>query len=82
MKSRRISRTTTISFPPRLYKVILQLVRQKGMTKSELVRDALRRYQREEESWQEILVYGRRRAAAAGIKNEEDVERLIDESRK
>lgn len=81
MKTERISRTTTISLPPKIYKVFMRLAQKKGMTKSELVRDALRRYQKEEESWQGILTYGRRKALEAGIKTEEDVERLIDESR-
>lgn len=81
MKTRRISRTTTISLPPRIYKIFMRLARKKGMTKSELIRDALRRYQKEEEDWQEVLTYGRRKASEAGIQREEDIERLIDESR-
>ncbi len=81
MKTQRISRTTTISLPPKIYKIFRRLAQQKGMTKSELIRDALRRYQKEEENWQEILTYGRRKASAAGIKTEEDVEQFIDESR-
>ena len=79
--TRRISKTTTISMPPRLYRIFIQLARRKGMTQSELIRDALRRYQREEETWQEILAYGRRQASKVGIRTEDDVESLIDESR-
>ena len=80
--SERISRTTTISLPPRIYKIFMQLARKKGMTKSELIRDALRRYQKEEDNWQGLLTYGRHKAAEAEIKSSEDIERLIDESRK
>lgn len=58
------------------------MAKTKGMTKSELFREALRRYQRDEQEWRDLLEYGRRKAEAAGIKTEEDVERLIDESRK
>ena len=82
MKTGRISRTTTISLPPRLYKIFVQLAQKKGMTKSELIRDALRRYQREEENWQDILTYGRRKASEAGIKTPEEVEQLIDGARR
>ena len=52
------------------------------MTRSELFREALRRYRRDEQEWQDLLDYGRRKAEAAGIGSEEDVERLVDESRK
>ena len=81
MQTRRFSRTTTISLPPKIYKIFMRLAQKKGMTKSELIRDALRRYQKEEENWQEVLTYGRRKASVAKIKTEKDVERLIDESR-
>lgn len=82
MRTQRISKTTTISLPPSLYREAIKLAKDKGMTKSELFREALRRYQRDEQEWQDLLEYGRRMAEASGIKSEEDVERLIDESRK
>ena len=82
MKIQRISRTTTISLPPTLYGEALKLAKAKGMTRSELFREALRRYQRDEQEWQTLAEYGRLKAAAAGIDSEDDVERLIDESRK
>lgn len=82
MPTPRISKTTTISLPPGLYKEVLKMAGAKGMTKSELFRDALRRYQRDEQEWQDLREYGRRKAEAAGIRTEEDVERAIDEPRK
>ena len=81
MSKKRISRTTTISLPPKLYKEVLRMAREKGMTKSELFREALRTYQVHERQWEELLAYGRRKAKDAGIRTEEDIERLIDESR-
>ncbi len=47
---------------------------------SELVREALRYYERER-SWAETNAYGRARAEALGIR-EEDVDRLIHEYRR
>ena len=82
MHTHRISKTTTISLPPSLYRDVLRMASAKGMTKSELFREAIRRYQRDEAEWQDILEYGRRKAQAAGIRSEEDIESLIDESRK
>lgn len=81
MRTARVSKTTTISLPPRLYREALGLAKAKGMTRSELFRDALRRYQRDEQEWQGLLAYGRRKAAAAGIHTEAEVERIIDATR-
>lgn len=78
----RESKVVTISLPPQLYKRTLKLAKAKGMTRSELFREALRRYQAEEQEWQALLAYGRRKAAEASIQTEKDVERLIDESRR
>ena len=58
------------------------MAKAKGMTYSELFRDALRRYQRDELEWQGLLSYGRTKAAKAGIRTEKAVERLIDAFRK
>ena len=80
MKTERISKTTTISLPPKLYKEVQRLARKNGMTKSELFRVALRRYQREEREWEELFAYGRRKARETGIKPE-DIEDIVDEIR-
>ena len=78
----RNSKVLTISLPPRLFERIMKTAKSKGMTRSELVREALRRYETEEQEWQVLFDYGRRKAQAAGIRTEEDVERLIDASRR
>jgi metal-responsive CopG/Arc/MetJ family transcriptional regulator len=82
MTSGRTSKTTTISLPPKVYSEMDRLARIKGMTRSELLRDALRRYQKEEADWRELVSYGGGKAAQMGIRTAEDVERLIDDSRK
>ncbi|MHB2025799.1 MAG: ribbon-helix-helix protein, CopG family [Elusimicrobiota bacterium] len=81
MRQQRISKTTTISLPPSLYQEVIRMAKTKGMTKSEMLRAAWRRYSRQEHEWADILAYGRRKAEEAQIRNEEDVERLIDEIR-
>ena len=78
----RNSRVVTISLPPTLLARVLKTAKAKGMTRSELVREALRRYEREEQEWQALLAYGQRKAKTASIRTEEDVERLIDEGRR
>jgi metal-responsive CopG/Arc/MetJ family transcriptional regulator len=82
MQTARTSFTTTISLPPKLYKAVLATAKTKGMTNSELFREAFRRYLRDEQEWQELLSYGRTKTKKAGLQTDEAVERLIDKSRK
>lgn len=81
MNLQRVSKTTTISLPPSLYRQAMHVARSKGMTRSELFREAFRRLLMEEARWQELLDYGRRKAQEMGIKTEEDVDRVIHEIR-
>ena len=78
----RNSKVLTISLPPRVFARIMKTAKSKGMTRSELVREALRRYETEEREWRALFDYGRRKAQTAGIRTEEDVEHLIDASRR
>ena len=75
----RTTKIQTISLPPEIVKQIEKIIKEEGMTKSELFREALREYIRKRR-WEKIKEYGARKAAEFGIK-EEDVERLIDEYR-
>jgi hypothetical protein len=57
-----------------------KLAKKENRTMSELVREALRRYEATE--WlEEIKPYARERAIAAGVRTQEDVERVIHEYR-
>jgi len=75
----RTTKIQTISLPPEMVKQIEKIIKEEGMTKSELFREALREYIRKRRR-EKIREYGARKSAEVGIK-EEDVERLIDEYR-
>ena len=75
----RNTTTVTFSLPPDMAEHVDRLVEQEGRSRSELVREALRRYIDDSE-WQRLLDYGERRARERGI-GPEDVERLVDEYR-
>ena len=75
----RTTTTVTFSLPPELAERVDRLVEDEGRTRSEVVREALRRYIDDSE-WQRLLDYGERRARELGI-GPEDVERLVDEYR-
>lgn len=75
----RTTRTITFSLPPEMASKMEEILREEGRTKSELVREALRRYM-EEREWKKLLRYGERNARARGIASE-DVGRLVDKHR-
>jgi len=76
----RVTKTVTLSLPPEMDKKISALMKKEGRTRSELLREALRRYM-EEQEWKETLRYGRMRAKEKGI-TEDQVEDIVDAYRK
>jgi CopG family transcriptional regulator/antitoxin EndoAI len=77
----RNSRVVSITLPPPLYEQAQALAKEENRTMSELVREALRRYQRERE-WEQISSYGKMRAEMADVKSEEDVVNLVRQVRR
>ncbi len=75
----RSAKILSISLPPELLEQTEALAKKWGRTKSELLREAPRRFIQEEE-WRELQGYGARQAAKQGIR-ETDVQRLIHEHR-
>lgn len=57
-----------------------KLAKKEHRTMSELVREALRQYERNV-IWDEIGLYGRKSAIKAGVRTEEDVAKLIHDFR-
>jgi len=76
----RITNTITLSLPPEMTKKIEKLMKEEQRTRSELLREALRRYI-EEQEWKKIYRYGEMKTRKLGIK-EEDVEKLVNEARR
>lgn len=74
-----MSQLLSVSLPDDLAEELESLARASGMTKSELVRSALRQQVRRER-FAALREFGRDRAEAAGI-GPEDIEALIDEVR-
>jgi CopG family transcriptional regulator/antitoxin EndoAI len=76
----RTTKTWTVSLPPGLVREAERTAREEGRTRSELVREALRTYM-EERRWRKLQRDTAARAAALGLRSEEDVERLVDADR-
>ena len=76
----RTTRVLSLSLPPELAREAERIARKEGRTKSELFREALRRYI-QEQKWRELQGYGARRAQKLDLR-ERDVVRCVDEYRK
>jgi predicted transcriptional regulator len=72
----RTTKTLSVTLPPEMLTRAEQLAKKEHRTMSELVREALRQYERRN-WWDEMNGYGRVTAEAAGIRNEEDVVEAI-----
>ena len=75
----RSTKLLTISLMPEFLEEIEKLAKEERRTKSELVREALRRYLADKEL-RRLQRYGLQKARELGLK-EEDVPRLIEEYR-
>lgn len=78
-----MGRTTSIisiSIPPSIEEKIEEITKKEGMTRSELIREALRRYI-EEKELEELVKYGRKKALERGI-TEDQIEDIVDSYRK
>ena len=76
----RSTRILSLSLPPDLIRAAERVAKQEGRTKSELFREALRRYI-EERRWRGLQRYGANRARGLGI-TEPGVERAVQEFRR
>ncbi|MBM4350723.1 MAG: ribbon-helix-helix protein, CopG family [Deltaproteobacteria bacterium] len=75
----RTTKTITLSLPPEMADKIEELMKEEGRTRSELLREALRRYA-EEREWKKIYRYGELKARERGI-TEDQIEDIVDAHR-
>lgn len=75
----RTTTTFTISLPPEMAEKVQEFMDKEERTRSELFREALRRYFDEQE-WKELVKYGRMKTKELGI-SEDQVEDIVDGSR-
>ncbi len=75
----RTTKILSLSLPPEMAAQVDEITKEEGRTKSELFREALRRYI-EERKWARLYKYGELKAREKGI-TEEDIEDLVDARR-
>lgn len=77
--SMRSTKTLSVTLPPDMLKRAQSIAKKESRTMSELIREALRHYERRS-WWDEVNAYGRPSAERQGIR-EGDVDRLVHEVR-
>jgi predicted transcriptional regulator len=76
----RSTKTLSVTLPPEMLSRAEKLAKKENRTMSELVREALRYYERQR-WWEDTNAYGRNRARQLGIR-EDDVEEIVHSSRR
>jgi CopG family transcriptional regulator/antitoxin EndoAI len=76
----RTSKTLSLSLPLELAREAERIAKREGRTKSEVFREAIRRYI-QERRWMDLRRYGAQQARKLGIR-EPEVERVVQEYRK
>jgi DNA phosphorothioation-dependent restriction protein DptG len=75
-------KTITLSLPLKTIEEIERLANEQETTCEEILESALDQYSQNREAWRQIFNQGEKWAKELGIKNEEDVDKLIHEFRK
>lgn len=75
------TQTLNISLPKDLVKKVDELAKKEYRNRSELIREALRVYLSDKKEWNDLLDYGKKVGKKMGIKNEEDVNKIVYEFR-
>jgi len=76
----RLTKLISISIMPDFLREVEKVAKEENRTKSELIREALRRYI-EDREWEKLTRYARIKSAETGIKTEEDIQRVVDDFR-
>ena len=75
------TQTLNIALPKDLIKKADQLAKKEYRNRSELIREALRKYIEEKEEWEQIFKAGEETMAAMKIKTEDEVNNIVHEFR-
>jgi len=77
----RKTRVVNLSLPQEIYRQVEELADQMEISKSELLREALKQYVVSERRWRQIRQKGQETAREFSIKDEDDVDRIVHEYR-
>jgi len=78
----RTTKIINLSLPLDLYEEIAKVAEEKGYSRSQILREALRAYLVSEKRWAQIRSWGRETAEKFNLKDEDDVDALLHEYRR
>lgn len=77
----RKTKIVNLSLPNETYEQVEELADRMEVSKSEVLREALKQYVASEKRWQQIRRWGEETAKRLDIRDEDDVDRMIHEFR-
>lgn len=77
----RTTKVVSISLPVEMLAAAQKIAKEEQRTMSELMREALRVYQRERLEWADIYAYGEAKGRQLGIRDEQNVVRIVRSER-
>lgn len=75
------TQTLNIALPKELVKKVDEVAKREYRNRSELIREALRIYLKDQEEWGQIFAAGEKAAKKLGIKSEKDIDDIVYEFR-
>lgn len=77
----RSTRVVNMSVDESLYEDVDRIAAEKGTSRSQVLREALKQYVAAETRWNQLLKWGEESVGDSGVKSEADVERIVHEYR-
>jgi len=77
----RHTKIINLSLPSSVYDDVDELARQKGVSRSHLLREALKQYVASDKRWRQIYERGAESATQLGVRDEAEIDRLVHEYR-
>jgi metal-responsive CopG/Arc/MetJ family transcriptional regulator len=74
--------TFNISLPKDLVTAMDAAAVSEYRNRSDLIREAVRKYLEDIQEWKAIYAYGKKKAKALNVRSEKDIYRIVDEYRK
>ncbi len=75
------TQTFNIALPKELVKKVDEVAKREYRNRSELIREAVRRYIKDLDEWEQIFRSGEKAAKRLGLKSEQDIDKVVYEFR-
>lgn len=73
--------TINIALPKQLVRKVDEAAKTEYRNRSELIREALRVYLKENQEWEKLFAYGKSKSRKMGIRDQKDVDKVVYDAR-